>query len=110
MPETKKILAGIGASAVVSIAWELYPQKNQYKLAKLEGNSIAIFEHYHWGLMSLIAGRYVKKATPYLDGLGAGLIVAECAQAEPFGINKPTFGTSTTLGLVLTIILALSCC
>jgi len=108
MPETKKILLGVGASAVVSVAWELYPQKNQYKLAKLEGNPLAVFEHYHWALMSLIAGRYVKSVSPYLDGLGAGLIVAECAQPEPFGINKPTFGASTALGIALTAILALS--
>src|SRR4030043_76286 len=102
MPETKKILVGLGGSAVVCVAWELYPQKNQYKLAKLAGTHLAVFEHYHWGLMSLITGRYVKSASPYLYGLGAGLIVAECAQPEPFSINKPTFGASTVLGIVLT--------
>jgi len=108
MPETKKILIGLGASAVVSVAWELYPQKNQYKLAKLAGSPLAVFEHYHWGLMSLIAGRHVKSARPYLDGLGAGLIVAECAQPEPFAVAEPYFGTSTAIGIVLTTILALS--
>jgi len=108
MPETKKILVGVGASAVASVVWEMYPQKSQYKLAKLEGNPLAVFEHYHWGLMSIIAGRYVKSVSPYLDGLGAGLIVAECTQSDPFSINKPTFGASTGLGIVLTVLLALS--
>lgn len=109
MPETKKILVGVGASVVVCVAWELYPQKNQYKLAKLAGSPLAVFEHYHWGLMSLIVGRYVKSASPYLDGLGAGLIVAECAQPEPFAVTKPYFGASTALGIALTVILVLSC-
>lgn len=108
MPETKKILIGVGASAVLSVAWELYPQKNQYKLAKLEGNPLAVFEHYHIGLISMITARYTTKYQPYLDGLGAGLIIAECVQSEPFGINKPTFGASTALGLGLTVALILS--
>ena len=108
MPDAKKILAGVGGSAVVTVAWELYPQKSQYKLAKLAGNPLAVFEHYHWGLVSLIAGRHVKSLSPYLDGFGAGLIVSECAQVAPFGINQPTFGVSTALGIVLTSILLLS--
>jgi len=56
----------------------------------------------------LIVARYYKKGEPYLDGFGAGLIVAESAQSNPFGIGKPTFGASTTLGIILTAILALS--
>ena len=107
MPDTKKIFVGLGASAVASVAWEVMPTSNQYKLALAE-SPLAFLEHYHFGIASLIVARHTKKATPYLDGFGAGLIVAESAQTNPFGIGKPTFGASTALGIVLTAILALS--
>jgi hypothetical protein len=108
MPETKKILVGLGASAIVSATWQVVPTSNQYKLALAE-SPLSFLEHYHFGIVSLIAGRVCKNYSMYLYGFGGGLIVAECAQPEPFGINKPTFGASTALGLVLTTILALSC-
>lgn len=108
MLDTKKMLVGLAGSAGICVAWELYPEKNQYKLAKLEGNPLAVMEHYHWGLISMIVARHTTKYQPYLDGLGAGLIVAECTQSDPFGINKPIFGASTVLGIVLSSILALS--
>jgi len=107
MPETKKLLIGLGASVVASVVWQVVPTSNQYKLA-LAQSPLSFIEHYHWGLVSLIAGRYSKKGEPYLDGFGAGLIVGESTQANPFGIGKPTFGASTALGIALTTLLALS--
>ena len=107
MPETKKLLIGLGASVVVSTVWQAVPTNNQYKLALAE-SPLSFIEHYHWGLVSLIVARYYKKGEPYLDGFGTGLIVGEAAQPNPFGIGKPTFEVSTALGIALTALLALS--
>ncbi len=107
MLETKKILVGLGASMVASVAWQVVPTNNQYKLALAE-SPLSFIEHYQWGLVSLIVARYYKKGEPYLDGFGTGLIVSEAAQPNPFGIGKPTFGASTTLGIALTAVLFLS--
>ncbi len=106
MPETGKMLIGLGASAALAFAWEQYPGKNTFKLA--ETNPLAALEHYHAGLLSMIIARHTKKYAPYLDGIGAGLIVSEAGQAEPFGWNHPTFGAGTIIGLSLMSILALS--
>lgn len=108
MDTTAKVLVGVAGAAATALVWELAPQKNEYQIAKLEGNPLAVMEHYHWGLISMIAARYTKKYQPYLDGFGVGLIVAEAAQPEPFAINKPYFGASTAIGLLLTGVLVLS--
>jgi len=105
MNQTEKMLVGVAGSAALSIAWDLYPQHNQFKLAD---NPLAVLEHYHVGLVTMIIARHTKKYAPYLDGLGAGLIASEAGQAEPFGWNHPTFGASTIIGLTLASILALS--
>jgi hypothetical protein len=106
MPETGKMVAGLAAAAGVSIAWSMWPQHNQFKLAD---NPLAVIEHYHIGLISLIAARAVpKKYSPYLDGFGAGLIVSEAGQEQPFGWNHTTFAPSIVIGLTLASILALS--
>jgi hypothetical protein len=105
MNRTDKMLVGVAGSAVLSIAWDLYPGHNMFKLAD---NPLAVVEHYHIGLITMIAARTTKKYGPYLDGLGAGLIASEAGQAEPFGWNHPTFGASTIIGLTLASILALS--
>lgn len=107
MPTTNKFLIGLGASAVTSMVWQAVPTSDQYKLA-LTQSPLAFIEHYHFGLAILIAGRSFKRATPYFNGFGAGLIVAECAQSNPFGVGKPTFGSSVALGIALTAILALT--
>ena len=106
MPETAKMLVGLAGSAALAFTWERYPGKNTFKLA--EANPLAALEHYHSGLVSMIIARHTKKYAPYLDGLGAGLIISEAGQAEPFGWNHPTFGASTIIGLTLASILALS--
>ncbi len=107
MNRTDKMLVGIAGSAALSIAWDLYPGKDTFKLA-VASNPLAVLEHYHTGLFIMIVARHTKKYGPYLDGLGAGLIASEAGQAEPFGWNHPTFGASTIIGLTLASILALS--
>lgn len=107
MPETKKLLIGLGASAVTCATWQAIPTSNQYKLS-LAQSPLSFLEHYHWGLVSIILARYTKNAKTYLDGFGTGLIVAEASGPQPFGIGKPTLGASTALGIVLTALLALS--
>ena len=108
MPETGKMLVELAGSAALAFAWERYPGKDTFKLA-VESNPLAAMEHYHVGLISIIAARYApKKYSPYLDGLGVGLIISEAGQAEPFGWNHATFGASTIIGLTLASILALS--
>lgn len=100
------MLIGVAGAAGAAYAWERYPGKNTFKLA--ETNPLAFLEHYHFGLISMIVARQTPKYAPYLDGFGAGLILAEAAQPEPFGWNHPTFGASTVTGIILASILALS--
>ena len=106
--DTRNFVIGVGSSLGATVVWELLPVHTQYKLAQLAGNPLAFVEHYHFGLASLILAKHTKGAKPYLVGLGAGLIVAEATQENPFAIGKPTFGASTALGIALTAILALS--
>ena len=87
MENSTKALIGVGASAVVAGAWELYPNKQYYRLA-ISKSPLAFIEHHHWGLASIIVARYTKKYQPYLDGFGVGLIASETVQSEPFGIGK----------------------
>jgi len=106
MKNTAKMLVGLAGAAGAAYAWERYPGKDAFKLA--ETNPLAFMEHYHTGLISMIVARHAGKYAPVLDGFGAGLIISEAGQAEPFGWNKPTFGASTITGIILSSILALS--
>jgi len=106
MKNTAKMLVGLAGATGVAYAWERYPGKDAFKLA--ETNPLAFLEHYHWGIISMIVARQTPKYAPILDGFGAGLIISEAGQAEPFGWNHPTFGASTVTGIILSAILALS--
>lgn len=106
--DTRNFMLGVGSSLAATMAWELIPIHNQYKLAQLAGNPLAVVEHYHIGLVSLIIAPHVKGAKPYLIGLGGGLIASEAINENPFAVGKPTFGASTALGMFLTAILAIS--
>jgi len=106
--DTRNFILGVGSSIVATIVWELIPVHNQYKLAQLAGNPLAVAEHYHFGLVSLIIAPHAKGVKPYLVGVGGGLIASEATQENPFGVGKPTFGASTTLGMFLTALLVLS--
>ena len=106
MKNTAKMLVGLAGAAGAAYAWERYPGKDAFKLA--ETNPLAFMEHYHTGLISMIVARHAGKYAPILDGFGAGLIISEAGQPEPFGWNKPTFGASTVTGIILASILALS--
>lgn len=106
--DTRTFIIGIGSGFMANVVWNFIPQSNQYRLAQLEENPLAIVKHYHWGLASLIIAQHTKGAKPYLVGLGAGLIAVEALHENPFAVGKPTFGASTALGIALTAILALS--
>jgi hypothetical protein len=58
MPETAKMIAGLATAAGLSVAWSMWPQHNQFKLAD---NPLAVLEHYHLGLISLIVARGTPK-------------------------------------------------
>ena len=107
MENSTKALIGVGASAVVAGAWELYPNKQAYRLA-ITKSPLAFVEHYHWGLASIIVARYTKKYQYYLDGLGVGLIASEAVHPQPFGIIGKTVPElignlclTTVLGVIL---------
>ncbi len=87
MENTTKALIGVGASGVVAGAWELYPNKQAYKLA-VSKSPLAFIEHYHFGLASIIVAQYTKRYQYYLDGFGVGLIASEIVHTQPFGVGK----------------------
>ena len=87
MDNSTKIIVGAGAGVAVVVAWEFYPQKNIYKLDTTI-SPLAFLEHQHWGMVSLIAATQTQKYKPYLNGIGAVLILSELIQDHPYGIGK----------------------
>lgn len=89
MKNVGKLAVGAGLSATASYVWTLIPNNNTFALAS---NPLAFIEHYHWGLVSLIVAKKVKRAkkyAPYLNGFGVGMVVIEGASPQPFAIGKP---------------------
>lgn len=87
MKNTAKFVMGLGLSATASLVWTQMPNSNTFAYSPL-----AFFEHYHWGLASMIIAKDLKLAKPYkpyLNGFGAGMVVIEAVSTQPFGIGKP---------------------
>jgi len=99
MNKTDYVLVGLGASVVTNVAWNLYPERQKFKLQlyKLtspeepEKSPLAFVEHYHWGLVSLCVGRLVPKYSGIFDGFGLGMIASELVEPNPFGIGKTEY-------------------
>lgn len=89
MKNAGKFVVGVGLSASASYVWTLIPNNTTFALAS---NPLAFIEHYHWGLVSMIVAKKVKRAkkyASYLNGFGVGMIVIEGASPQPFAIGKP---------------------
>jgi len=106
MDNSTKTIIGAGAGTAVIVAWEFYPQKNIYRLDPTT-SPVAFLEHHQWGLVSLIAATQTHKYRPYLNGVGAVLILSELVQTPPFGIGKSipqelgNLAVTTLLGSIL---------
>jgi len=78
--------------------WDKYLAK-LYLIKKLRASLYEILEHYHWGILCLIAFTYIN--IDILLGLGLALIIDERMHNNPFGIKKTYFMESFLLGLIL---------
>jgi len=106
MDNSTKTIVGAGVGVAVVVAWQFYPQKDIYKL-DTSISPLAFLEHSHWGMVSLIAATETQKYKPYLNGIGAVLILSELVQDYPFGIGKSipqelgNLATTALLGSIL---------
>lgn len=89
MKNLDKLAVGAGISATASYVWTLIPNNTTFTLAS---NPFAFLEHYHWGLVSMIVAKKVKRAkkyAPYLYGFGGGMVAIEALGSQPFAVGKP---------------------
>ena len=66
---------------------------------------LAMLEHYHWGLLSIIL--YLLFNNDVLLGVGTGLVITEALQSKPFAIGSGLFLESTIIGLIEVAIIVL---
>ena len=91
---------GLITAFVVDAVWRQY----FYGLFTLNiSDRLRIIEHYHWGLLAIII--YLITGVAYALGLGAGLVIAESLQENPFAMGKKYFIQSSIIGLIETIII-----
>lgn len=113
MNDSVKLFAGLGASLIANVAWNSWPGHEAFRLKALsltsptgevEKSPLAFIEHYHWGLASLIAGRYAGEYHALFDGFGLGMIASEAGSANPFGYGKTEWEVkgNVVLGCLLT--------
>ena len=101
-----KVFAGMGLSVLLDSIWRLWPGSAAFKLA-IQQNPLSFIEHHHVGLSALLLADRAKSYSQYVKGVGAGLILIEATQTNPFGIGKPTqnmsLAATTILGGLLMI-------
>jgi hypothetical protein len=98
MPEASSLglfFIGVSVGIFFDYLWRI-------RISKYE-KRVAIFEHYHWGLASLILARVVKIFGAAFAGLGLCLIFAELTQRHPFATASNHELSSTIIGLILAI-------
>lgn len=84
--------------AVIDFIW--------YGFSKTE-LGLDVLEHYHWALLALIFSKFLPLGC-VLRTLGIYLLISEMLQTHPFAIESTHFWQSTVIGIVLTLLLALS--
>ena len=84
--------------AVIDFIW--------YGFSKTE-LGLDVLEHYHWALLALIFSKFLPLGCA-LRTLGIYLLISEMLQTHPFAIKSTHFWQSTVIGIVLTLLLALS--
>jgi len=84
--------------AVIDFIW--------YGFSKTE-LGLDVLEHYHWALLALIFSKFLPLGCA-LRTLGIYLLISEMLQTHPFAIESTHFWQSTVIGIVLTLLLALS--
>ncbi len=82
---------------------------------RLGGNKyekrLEVFEHYHWGMLSLIILKMllrVHSAFLFFAGTGICLIVAEFTQDHPFALRSNHESSSTIIGIALVVVMVLT--
>jgi hypothetical protein len=81
---------------------EGFPAAEVTELPPEGKNVLSFLEHDHFGLAAIIAGRAAPpKYSPYLYGLGAGLIASEFTQDHPFGIGKSAYEEQGNLAMLI---------
>jgi len=102
------ILGAFLLGLVVGIASDYLWRK--MGISKYEGK-LEVFEHYHWGLASLILMKTLLNSnilfTSFL-GLGALFILAELTQEHPFALKSSHQLSSTMIGIILCIFLVIT--
>jgi len=84
--------------AVIDFIW--------YGFSKTE-LGLDVLEHYHWALLALIFSKFLPLGCA-LRTLGIYLLISEMLQKHTFAIESTHFWQSTVIGIVLTLLLALS--
>jgi len=97
----KEFAIGSAIALGINYAWISWPESKKFKIELMrltsidgepEKSPLAFLEHYHWGLISLIAGKILRnELSPYLYGIGSTLIFLEILGENPFGIGKSEY-------------------
>ena len=72
---------------------------------------LEVFEHYHWGMLSLIVLKMLlgfHNAFLFFAGTGICLIVAEFAQDHPFALRSNHEVSSTIIGIAFVVVMVLT--
>jgi len=111
MDSKTNFVVGLGGSAVAEIVWQAIPAHSQFKISlQPETSPLAFIEHYHVGLGSILASKFTEKYSKVLQGFGAGFIILEAMQQQPFGYGKSAeqvIGNLTLTGILGLLILAI---
>lgn len=82
---------------------------------RLGGNKyekrLEVFEHYHWGMLSLIVLKMLLRfhnAFLFFAGTGICLIVAEFTQDHPFALRSNHQIASTIIGIAFVVVMVLT--
>jgi len=90
---------GAGTAVVGDAIWRSIPGTGAFAVPPESKNVLSFVEHYHWGLVSLIAASRIKKYSMFLNGIGAGMIMTEAASSTPFGYGKSAYELQGSIAL-----------
>ncbi len=89
----KEYAIGAGSAIMGDTIWRNIPGTGSFAVPPEGKNALSFMEHYHWGIISLLAASRIKNrsASMFLNGVGAGLIMTEAASSTPFGYGKSAY-------------------
>jgi hypothetical protein len=97
-------LIGLAVGVALDYLWR------KLGIGKHEGR-FEVFEHYHWGLLSLILMKTLLNLSAFFTsflGIGAFFIFAEIVQEHPFALKSSHQLSSTMIGAILCVFLAIT--